>query len=892
MTDNLDAFDSDCDEAPCAKAVLMANFFSYDSAVISEMYYSEQPTFDPASNIEFTSDSNIISYDQYLKETESAAVQNNALTEQQNAVIMLVFEEIPNLVAKCNAESIQNKNVNESLTAELERYKERVRMFEERKKVDLSDRAKYIESQMNDMILNKNAKESFKDFVNGHHNELNEVKIVFNQMEAAVEQCSVDKKCFEIQKKELLLENDRLLELIISQDLAHTDVNSLEVIDECESLKESWCEEYNRNLKLKAELSKMNELSKTCSRLQNHCISLELKLQQNKESFQNNISCSNSDAPTFNEFFVITALKAQLQAKESSISKLRAHIATLKRKNVSNNNESVNNASVIAPGMFKLDLEPLSRRLKNNREAHEDYLPKTKEHTDTLYGIELLAYVSEICPSSQIISKKLVAITPMNKTRKVRSLEPEESSRVIASTSVSGSQSKNNTRKNRITPATSSNKNNKAVEFHPKKVMSSSNKINHVSLCNANFKHAVKDANSKFICSTCNGCLFYANHDQCVVTYINDVNKHVKSKSGKSKKMEWKPTSKVVHIVLWYLDSGFSKHMTGQRSQLINFVEKFLSTVRFGRSYYKDNGWIFKAKQYEFGGVLENKARLVAKGYRQEEGIDFEESFAPVTRIEAILIFIANVANKNMTIYQMDFKTAYLNGELRKVVYVSQLEGFVDPDNPTHVYRLKKALYGLKQAPRVWYDMLSHFLLSQKFSKGAVDPTLFTRKADKDLLMLQIFVDDIIFASTDPSLCDKFVNTTKYALEILKKYGMDSSDPVDTLIVEKTRLDADLQGKIVDPTHYHGMINSLMYLTSSRPDLVFAICMCARYQYHFIKEKVENGVVKLYFVITEYQLAHIFSKALPRERFEFFINKLGMKSMSPETLKSLAEEEE
>ncbi|GJS76318.1 retrovirus-related pol polyprotein from transposon TNT 1-94 [Tanacetum coccineum] len=133
-----------------------------------------------------------------------------------------------------------------------------------------------------------------------------------------------------------------------------------------------------------------------------------------------------------------------------------------------------------------------------------------------------------------------------------------------------------------------------------------------------------------------------------------------------------------------------------------------------------------QVKLDEYGDVLKNKARLVSKGYRQEEGIDFEESFAPVARIEAIRIIVANAASKNMTIYQMDVKTAFVNGELKGEVYVSQLEGFVDPDHPTHVYRLKKALYGLKQAPRAWYDTLSRFLLDNKFSKGAVDPTLFT----------------------------------------------------------------------------------------------------------------------------------------------------------------------
>ncbi|GKB11193.1 retrovirus-related pol polyprotein from transposon TNT 1-94 [Tanacetum coccineum] len=118
---------------------------------------------------------------------------------------------------------------------------------------------------------------------------------------------------------------------------------------------------------------------------------------------------------------------------------------------------------------------------------------------------------------------------------------------------------------------------------------------------------------------------------------------------------------------------------------------------------------IYKVKLDEYGDILRNKARLVAKGYHQEEGIDFDESFAPVARIEAVRIFILNAASKNMTIYQMDVKTAFLNGELKEEVYVSQPEGFVDPDHPTHVYRQKKALYGLKQAPRAWYNTLSRF---------------------------------------------------------------------------------------------------------------------------------------------------------------------------------------
>ncbi|GJV84422.1 retrovirus-related pol polyprotein from transposon TNT 1-94 [Tanacetum coccineum] len=271
-------------------------------------------------------------------------------------------------------------------------------------------------------------------------------------------------------------------------------------------------------------------------------------------------------------------------------------------------------------------------------------------------------------------------------------------------------------------------------------------------------------------------------------------------------------------------------------------------------------------------------------------------------------------------------------------------------DNPSHVYKLKKALYGLKQAPRAWYDMLSSFLISQHFSKGAVDPTLFTRQAGNDLLLVQIYVDDIIFASTNTAIPRGiFINQSKYASEIVNKYGLLYTDSVDTPMVKKNKLDEDLQGTPVDATLYHGLIGSFMYLTSSRPDLIYAyskdtdmsltayadadhagcqdtrrstsrsaqflgdkliplycdnksaIALCCNnvqhsrakhidVRYHFIKEQVENEIMELYFVRTEYQLADIFTKPLPRDRFNFLIEKLGMRSMSPETLKRLAEE--
>nr|GEV65507.1 hypothetical protein [Tanacetum cinerariifolium] len=194
----------------------------------------------------------------------------------------------------------------------------------------------------------------------------------------------------------------------------------------------------------------------------------------------------------------------------------------------------------------------------------------------------------------------------------------------------------------------------------------------------------------------------------------------------------------------------------------------------------------------------------------------------------------------SQTLYHLDVKTAFLNGELKEEVYVSPSEGFVDPYHPKHVYRLKKALYGLKQAPRAWYDTLSRFFLDNKFSKGTVDPTLFTRKTGKHILLVQIYVSSkfqmsmmgqmsfFLGLQVSQSPGGIFINQSKFALEILKKFGMDSCDPIDTPMVDRLKLDEDPLGISVDQTRFRSMVGSLMYLTASRPDLVFAVCMCAR----------------------------------------------------------------
>ncbi|GKE07164.1 putative ribonuclease H-like domain-containing protein [Tanacetum coccineum] len=352
--------------------------------------------------------------------------------------------------------------------------------------------------------------------------------------------------------------------------------------------------------------------------------------------------------------------------------------------------------------------------------------------------------------------------------------------------------------------------------------------------------------------------------------------------------------------------------------------------------------WIWKNKTDAENTVIRNKSRLVAKGYSQEEGTDFEESFAPVARLKVVRIFVAYAAHKNFTIFQMDVKTTFLNGPLKDKVFVQPPNGFVDLDFPNHIYRLKKALYGLKQAPRACQSQCT--------------------------------------------------------MDIIKKHRMEKCDTVSTPMAT-AKLDGDLQGTPVDQTKYHSMIGGLMYLTASRPDIAFATFVCARYQkdsgfeliayadadhagcnddckstfegiqflgdklviwlskkqdciamssveaeyvslfaccaqviwmrtqlldygfhyhkipiycdsksaiaiscnpiqhsrtkhinirYHFIKEHVEKCTIELYFVGTEYQLADLFTKSIPKERFEFLVHKIGMRCMTPTQLERLA----
>ncbi|GJT97520.1 retrovirus-related pol polyprotein from transposon TNT 1-94 [Tanacetum coccineum] len=262
------------------------------------------------------------------------------------------------------------------------------------------------------------------------------------------------------------------------------------------------------------------------------------------------------------------------------------------------------------------------------------------------------------------------------------------------------------------------------------------------------------------------------------------------------------------------------------------------------------------------GNLNQRTLRLVAQGYNQQEGIDYDETYASVARLESIRILLAYACALDFKLFQMDVKSAFLNGFINEEVYVAQPLGFIDFEKPDHVYKLKKALYGLKQAPKAWYDRLKAFLIKHEYKMGMVDNTLFTKKKSSNLIIVQIYVDDIIFGSTCQDMCDEFAkimhdefemsmmgelnfflglqikqmedgiffNQSKYIKEMLKKFGLEESKPMKTPMSSDTKLTKDEECESVDNTKYRGMIGSLLYLMASRLDIMFSVCLCARFQ--------------------------------------------------------------
>ncbi|GKA84516.1 retrovirus-related pol polyprotein from transposon TNT 1-94 [Tanacetum coccineum] len=302
------------------------------------------------------------------------------------------------------------------------------------------------------------------------------------------------------------------------------------------------------------------------------------------------------------------------------------------------------------------------------------------------------------------------------------------------------------------------------------------------------------------------------------------------------------------------------------------------------------DAFLTTVKTDEFGELLKNKARLVAQGFRQEEGINFKESFAPITRIEAIRIFVVNTANKNMTIFQMDVKKTFLNGELKGEVYVSQPEGFVDQEYPSHVYKLKKALYGLKQAPLACNSIDTHMVEKNKLDEDLqgtpVDATLYRGMIGSFMYLTSTYSD------ADHAGCQDTRRSTSGSAQFLgdKLVSWSSKKQKSTAISSTKAEYISLSGCCAQILWMRSQITNYGFQLNKIPlyrDNKSAIALCCNnvqhsrakhvdVRYHFIKDQVENGIVELYFVRTKYQLADIFTKPLPREKFNFLIEKLDV----------------
>nr|GEU71121.1 retrovirus-related Pol polyprotein from transposon TNT 1-94 [Tanacetum cinerariifolium] len=1081
QADNLDAYDSDCDEINTAKVALMANLSHYcfddltevhnqDSVthnlinhVVQAMPLSEQSNIMNQSETEINSDSNIIPYSQYVSESQQEAVQNSTFPAQQDALILSVIEQLKTQVFNCTKINLDNKSINKTLTAELERYKDQVGILKEGHNVDLKsndiisdscaqskeesrniDREIALEKQikeLNNIVFKRNrsaqtvhmlmkpkffydhttkqaldfqnpfylkkaqqlepkhydgnviqktnaivisdsvetlmlAEESHSkmllkqkdpmmsknkvntkqvDYANSvnseepnpstrptqvevpkelpkvsmvntslkklkHHlpsfdmvvkgrttattitegtwgfehtkycfrddiipfvkalkelfnsfdqlliGELSEVQNVFHQIEQAVEQHRVKSKTFQAKMNKVLNENERLLEQVISKYIVNMVVTST-VNNAHEPMRE--CEGY---VQLETELQKdfikrelYDKLFKCYTTLEKHCISLEVDTQLNQEIFQRDNSFSQQSVLSFDQLFEINELNAPSQEKDMVIKKLKVVQIVLWYLDFGCSKHMTGNRSQLTNFVNKF-LEAVATacytqnhsivRLRHGKTPYE-LLHGKLPNLLLLHVFGALCYLTNDSESLGKLQPKadigiFIGYAPIKKAFWIYN---QRTRRIIKTihvdfdelTAMASEQSSSGPTLHKMTPAAISS------GLVPNPTSSTPSRTDWDMLFQPLFDELLTpppsvDHPTPKVIALIAEVVALEPVASTGSPSSTTVDQDAPSPSNSQTTPETQPLVipndveednhdiEVAHMEPKTYKDALTQScwIEAMQEELNEFerLEVWELVLRPDKVMVITLKWIYKVKLDKLGGILKNKAHLVARGYRQEEGINFEESFAMVARLEAIRIFLAFVAHKNMDVYQMDVKTEFLNGNLREEVYVSQPNRFVDPDNPNHVYKLKKALYGLKQASRMWYDMLSLFLISQDFSKGLVDPTLFIHRKNNDLLL------------------------SKYALESLKKYGFESCDPMDTPMMEKSKLDKDKEGKAVDPSHYH--VSGSAY------------------------QKALTCGQKDFLIPTRNRQS--------RERIEFLINKLGTRSFTPETLKQLTDE--
>lgn len=271
--------------------------------------------------------------------------------------------------------------------------------------------------------------------------------------------------------------------------------------------------------------------------------------------------------------------------------------------------------------------------------------------------------------------------------------------------------------------------------------------------------------------------------------------------------------------------------------------------------------WIYKIKKDADGNIVKYKARLVAKGYVQEKGVDFEEIFAPVTRLETVRLLLALAAKNSWEVHHLDVKTAFLNGDIKEEVYVTQPEGFIKEGQENLVYRLTKALYGLRQAPRAWYAKLNSCLESLGFMRCPYEHAVYTKRVDEESLIVGVYVDDLLVTGTNVSLITSFkkqmsgkfdmsdmgklsyylgievkqgddyiqLKQSGYARKVIERAGMVGCNPTKFPMDPKLQINKDENGTPVDPTMLKSMVGGLRYLVHTRPDVAYSVGIVSRY---------------------------------------------------------------
>nr|GEW81335.1 uncharacterized mitochondrial protein AtMg00810-like [Tanacetum cinerariifolium] len=535
----------------------------------------------------------------------------------------------------------------------------------------------------------------------------------------------------------------------------------------------------------------------------------------------------------------------------------------------------------INPELLKIDVAPLAPKLRNNRTTHYDYLKQTQEET---------AALRETVEHERSLNLLNTSLDYAFSNKPMLS-----STRVNLPNSPSGSQPLRNTKNDKIQQTPSSAKKNK-LEAYPRNVRSSlqtkKSVVNTKDI--AYVQNSKLNVNSYLQCITCNGCLFFDNHDSCVLEFINTVNARVKSKSVKKplKRKVWKPTGKVVQIVLWYLNSSCSKYMTEDRSQLTNFVNKFLGTVKFvndhvakimgygdyhignvtiSRVYFVEGlghnlfsasktmsrPWHRRLSHLNFGAINHLARPGLSRGLPK---LKFERdhlcSACAMGKIDDYSRFtwVRCLRSKDEA---PDFIIKFLKMIQVGISYETsvarspQQNSVVERRNRTLIEAARTMLIYAQALLFLWVEAVATACYTQNRSivrlRHGKTPYVLLYGKLPDLSFLHVF-GALCYLTNDSEYLGKlqpkadiglqisqsprgiFINQSKYALKSLKKYGFESCDPVDTPMVEKSKLDENKEGKAIDLSHYRSMISTLLYLTTSRPDLQFSICMCTRYQ--------------------------------------------------------------